>query len=136
MNKKIIIIIVLVVAVLGFFAWKKGWLGGSKSFAATGNDLGTVGSDADLDNTNSICENLNLDDDERVLLKRWIRHITEAANNGDGGWSVAELKRKAKTRSITLHQQIVLSAAYQMYATGQQITEDRYQEIADEIFDM
>ena len=103
-----------------YFLSKKGTGGGSPTIPSEGG--GSGGSKLlDLNDTNSIIDNLSMTSSLKTKTKSWVKHINSQVASSSGGWSKTKLQDSANDRGITYSQQLVLSALWQMYQTAKVI---------------
>lgn len=113
MNKKTIIIITVLV-VLGYLAWKKGW------FAKQPNTT-TLVDDALSSGNKSLQEVINgtsMTENEKEKTLSMAQSIIAALKAGNTNWSYSQLKAKADANGVSFNQQVVISATFELYQKG------------------
>lgn len=107
MSKKLIIVIALL-AVAAFIAWRKGW------FAKVGAvEITTTPIAPNTGDTDSIINGTSMNTLEKERCRAMVQYIEKAAKAGT--WSMKTTSDRALKNGVTLNQQIVMDAVWQMY---------------------
>ena len=125
MKKTIIIIALLAVAF--FLAWKKGWFGKSKTVVVT--ETGEAGKDGMT--VDAIIESTSMTAQEKEKCRGWVATIEKALKKGT--WSIADVQKRAKTNGVDWNQQLVLEACWQMHTTQNLFGKEYYDQLSKEI---
>lgn len=134
MNKKTIIIIILV-AVAVFIAWRMGWFAKTGATVAVTDPSSGSGSTGTT-STDDIINATSMTAQEREKCRGWVKEIENAIKQGRNGWSYAALSDKAVRNGISYNQQLVISAIWQMYETAKLFGQEYAQKIISEINQM
>ena len=127
MNKKTIIIIILV-AVAVFIAWRMGW------FAKSETTVNAAAGDAGFDgSTDAIINKTTMTEYEKEKCRGWVRTVERAISNGN--WSMEHFNAQMVEYGRTYNQELVAAAIYQMYASAkpQILSQERAQKLMNEV---
>ena len=114
MNKKTIIIIILL-AVAAFIAYRKGWFAKLTASDTAAPDTIPDPSPSAL-GTDDIINATTMTEYEKEKCRDWVRTIERAIKNGS--WSIDSVYKQMSDYNRTYNQEIVAEAIYQMYESA------------------
>ena len=114
MNKKTIIIIILL-AVAAFIAYRKGWF--AKLTASDTAAPDTIPDPSPSSSgTDDIINATTMTEYEKEKCRGWVRTVERAIKNGS--WSIDSVYKQMSDYNRTYNQEIVAEAIYQMYESA------------------
>ena len=131
MNKKTIIIIILL-AVAAFIAYRKGWFA-----KLTASDTAAPDTIPDpspsASGTDDIINATTMTEYEKEKCRGWVRTVERAISNGS--WSMEHFNAQMVEYGRTYNQEIVAAAIYQMYASANPpiLSKERAQKLMNEV---
>ena len=133
MSKKTVILIILLV-VAAFIAWKKGLFAKLTGGSST-NYTPAEPASASTDDLEGIIEQTSMTAIEKKRCLEWAKNIENWARNNDK-WTVKGVEDKAIQNGVTYKQQIVLDAIWQMHVSDNLFGKDFANKIMTEVKSM